>query len=217
MKIKGPMRSIFYPHKAIITELGILKDLTEKLALNSDFNELEDRVNFLSDVVNVHAKSEEDVFYPAVDELRKDISKVFIWDHELDEKYFQAIKESMAKLKGGGKQIDLENLNRNVCALSATLSAHAKKEDDLLVPLIDEEIDPMRQGEMVGKIVAHIPPHMMERVFKWIVSIISSEERADFIGIMKKGMPPERFDVVKGWTKEILSENEWKELLSRIS
>ncbi len=216
IKIKGPMRSIFYVHNAIKTELDMLVNLIEKLSLSDNFNEFEDRIIFLNDVVRVHAEGEEDVFYPVIDELRKDMSKAFSWDHVIDEKYFYAIRESITRIKSGGNQTDLESLKREIHALNATLSAHAQKEDDLLVPMIDKEIDFSRQGEIVGKIVAHIPPHLMERMFKWIVSIVSLEEKADFIGIIKKGAPPEKFDAMRGWVKEILSEKEWGELLKQM-
>ncbi len=151
MQIKGPIRAIFYVHKAIRTELDTLRDLAEKLELSTDFSEIEDRVNFLGDVVNAHAMGEEDAFYPAMDELRRDISKAYSWDHELDEKLFQNVKESIARMKGGGNQSDLDSLKRNVYALNSTLSAHAQKEDDLLIPLTDKEIDPGNRARWLAK------------------------------------------------------------------
>jgi iron-sulfur cluster repair protein YtfE (RIC family) len=216
MQIKGPIRVIFYVHKAIRAELDTVRDLAEKLELNSDFNEIEERVNFLADIVDAHAQGEEDAFYPAMDELRRDISQVFSWDHKIDEGYFQAIKQSITKIKGGGNQSDLASLKRNVYALHATLSAHAQKEDDLLVPLTDKEMDLGKQGEMVGKISAKIPPHLMEKALKWIVRIISPEERADYLGIVKRAVPPEGFDMMAGWVREALTADEWRELSSRL-
>ncbi len=50
MQIKGPIRAVFYVHKAIRTELDTLRDLAEKLELNADFSEIEDRVSFLAQV-----------------------------------------------------------------------------------------------------------------------------------------------------------------------
>ncbi len=216
MQIKGPIRAIFYIHKAIRTELDTLRDLAEKLELDSDCSEIERRVNFLADVVDAHAQGEEGAFYPAMDELRRDISLVFSWDHKIDEGYFQAIKQSITKIKGGGNQSDLVGLKRNIYALHATLGAHAQKEDDLLIPLADREMDLGEQGEMVGKISAKIPPHQMEEGLKWIVGTISLEERADYLGIMKRGVPPESFDMIAGWVKEVLTADEWQELSSRL-
>ncbi len=93
---------------------------------------------------------------------------------------------------------------------------YVHKENDLLVPLTDKEMDPGKQGAMVGKISARIPPPLMERALKWIVGIISPEERADYLGILKRGIPPERFDVMAGWVSEALSEGEWREFLSQM-
>jgi len=217
VKIKGPIRSILYAHKAIRTELDVLRDITEKLDLDADFDEIKGRVNFLSNFVDSHAKAEEEVFYPAVDELRRDTSKPFNWDHKLEEKHFQSVKETLAKIKRYRNPSNFEGLKWNVYALSATLSAHAQKEDDLLVPILDEEVDPGKQGEMVGKFVSHIPPHLMEKGVKWIIGILSPEERVDYLGIIKRGIPPEKFDAVTGWVRETVSEDEWKELLNRMA
>ncbi len=216
MQIKGPIRAMFYIHKAIRTELDTLRDLAEKLDLNSDYSEIERRVNFLADVVDAHAQGEEGAFYPAMDELRRDISQVFSWDHKIDEGYFQAIKQSITKIKGGGNQSDLVSLKRNIYALHATLGAHAQKEDDLLVPLTDKEMDLGKQGEMVGKMSAKIPPRQMEEGLKWIVGIISPEERADYLGIVKRAVPPEGFNMMVGWVREALTADEWQELSRRL-
>lgn len=217
MEIKGPIRAILYVHKVIQAELDRLASLASGLELGADFDGFGKRVNFLSDFVDIHVKGEDNVFYPAADGLRKDISKAYSWDHRLDEKYFQTIKEGINKLKGVGSKGDLDTLRRNIYDLRATLSAHAQKEDDLLVPLIDQEMPPPKQGEMFGKLMADLPMHKIEEMFKWIISTLSMEERADYLGIIKKGAPPEQFAVMMGWVKGGLSENEWKELLSRMA
>jgi len=214
--IKGPVRSMVHVHKAIRTELNTLADQVEKLQVGSDFSAFEDRVSFLSDAVHVHAEGEEEVVYPAVDELRRDVSSAYSWDHKVDEQYFREIKECISRLKTNGKQSDLDDLKRKVHVLKSFLSAHAQKEDDLLVPLIDSEVSPEKQGEMVGRISAHIPPEMMERMIKWMVGIFTVEESADFLGIIQRGAPPEGFAVMMGWVRETLPARDWGELQERM-
>lgn len=214
MQIKGPVRAILYTHKAIKAELATLRDAAEKLELNANFDQIGEKVEFLHDAVSAHAAGEEAAFYPAADELRRDISQVYQWEHKVDEEYFKNIKGYIASLRNDGRPPDLREIKRNVYALHATLSTHAQKEDDLLVPLIDSELEPLRQGEMVGKIVAAVPPELMEKVFKWIVGAISTAERADYLGIVKKGAPPERFQVMVGWVRQVLPGDQWQELVA---
>jgi hypothetical protein len=94
--------------------------------------------------------------------------------------------------------------------------AHAPKEDDLLVPLIDSEVSLEKQGEIVGRISAYIPPEMMEGMVKWMVGIFTVEESADFLGIIQSGTPPEGFAVVMEWVRETLPARDWGELLEKM-
>ena len=214
--VKGPIRSFFHVHKAIKTELNSMADQVEKLDVDSDFStSLGGRVNFLSDVVKAHAGGEEEFLYPVVDELRRDLSNAYRWDHKVDEKYFGEIKGCITRLETTGQQSDLDSLKWHVHALQSFLSAHAQKEDDLLLPLIDSELSPEKQGEMVGQISAHIPPELLEPMLKWIVGALTVEERADFLGIVQGGAPPERFAVMMEWVKETLPARDWGELLEK--
>ncbi len=214
MQIQGPVRGFFYAHKAIRTELSALADLAERLDPNANIDEFEDRLEVLHTLVKAHAEGEEDDFYPGLDRIRKDISRAYSWDHKLDEELFESIKKSIDRIKGNGKPSDIESLRRDMLTLKATLSAHAQKEDDLLVPLADAEMPLSEQGVIVGKVVASIPPQLMERIFKRIlISALTTEERADQISLLKKGLPQDVFQTVVGWVREALSANDWKDLV----
>ena len=216
MDIKGPIRVMHYPHKAIRTELVSLVDLSEKLDVNSNFNELEERVKSLHEIVEFHAKGEEDFIYPACDELRNDISKAYRWDHNVDKKYFQDINECNTKIKDSKSQSDFDNLKSNLFGLKVILTAHAQKEDDLIIPMIDAEVPPQKQGEMLAKINEHMPQDRMVPMFKWLLDKISTEDIADYLGIIKQGAPPEQFNGITGIVEGALSDDRWNELLSRM-
>lgn len=213
MDINGPIRVMHYPHKAIRTELASLVDLAEKLDVNSDFNELEERVKSLNEMVEFHAKGEEDFVYPACDELRNDISKAYLWDHDVDKKYFQGINECISKIKESKNQSDFDDLKSNLFGLKVILTAHADKEDDLIVPMIDAEVPPPQQGEMLAKINEHMPQDRMVPMFKWLLDRISTEDIADYMGIIKQGAPPEQFNGITSIVKGVLSGDQWNELL----
>ena len=126
MKINGPIRIMHYPHKAIRAELVSLVNITKKLDVNSDFNELEERV-YLNEIVEFHAKGEEDYVYPACDKLRNDISKAYLWDHDVDKKYFQSINEGITKIKESKTQSDFDDLKSNILGLKVILTARASQ------------------------------------------------------------------------------------------
>jgi hypothetical protein len=134
---------------------------------------------------------------------------------KVDEEYFGEIKGCITRLGTTGQQSDLDSLKWHVHALQSFLSAHAQKEDDLLLPLIDSELGPEKQGEMVGQISAHIPPELLEPMLKWIIGALTVEERADWLGIIQGGAPPEGFVVMMAWVNESLPAADWGELLEK--
>ncbi|MFQ5978679.1 MAG: hemerythrin domain-containing protein, partial [Candidatus Heimdallarchaeota archaeon] len=94
MDIAGPIRAFVYVHKAIRAELNTLANMSLKLSQDDNLNDFGQRINFLHEFVGIHAKGEEDVFYPAVDEIGGEVSNVFVWDHRKDGEYFAAITEA---------------------------------------------------------------------------------------------------------------------------
>ncbi len=212
MEIKGPIRAINYPHKAIRCELNNLVDLAESATIDTNFNEMEQRVSLLSDFVGFHAEAEEDYVYPALNDLHENIADSYSWDHKVDEEYFGNIKLTLQKLRAGGQAEDLVNLRRNVIALRTLLHAHSKKEDDLLIPIIDTEISPPDQGAMLGKISSKIPPEFMKSSIPFLFGNLTTDERVDYLGIMRNGMPPENFDMMMGWLGEALPSSDMEEI-----
>jgi len=212
MEIKGPIRAINYPHKAIRCELNSLVDLVESATLGSDFSEMENRVNLLKKFVEFHADAEEDYVYPALNSLHANIADAYSWDHKVDAEYFQNITLALQKVKNGGTEDNLQNLRRNIIALRTLLHAHSKKEDDLLIPIIDTEISPPDQGAMLGKISSKIPPDFARETVPFLFGYLTTAERADYLGIMRQGMPPENFDMMMGWLGDALPSNDMEEL-----
>lgn len=194
--------------------MAYLVELAEKLTPGSSVDHFEERFNFLYDIVEIHAQAEDDLLYPDLDELREDITLSFMLEHDLDKDYFQLIKQSIERIKENGTGTCLDDLKRTVRGLQALLNAHIQKEEDLLFPLADQELNPEVHAELVGKLVAYIPPRLLDRMLKWIVGFLTLDEQADFIGLLLKGAPSSF--VVKDWIKQIFAEDEWRDLADRL-
>ncbi|MFQ5981531.1 MAG: hypothetical protein ACE5OZ_25590 [Candidatus Heimdallarchaeota archaeon] len=85
-----------------------------------------------------------------------------------------------------------------------------------MVPMFDKATPPPKQGELLGQMISLMPPDLLQKAVKWIVRSNTPEDRADYASLVKMGAPAERFPIMKGWIKEALSEEDWKDLQARI-
>ena len=218
VEIKGPIRAYYYPHKAIRVELESLESKSANLDLkNTDqLAEFENRINFLKQFFYAHEEGEEAALYPTASRLRKDMSKPFEWDRHVSEEYFQTISGAIAELKKSGELSAQLKLMRGTAALRAFLGAHETKEDEILLPLMDVELDPKEQGQIIGKAMSKFPESTVEDVEKFLVKRLTQDERVDFLRIVNQGAPPETFKAITKWVKEVLSEVEWEELRNKM-
>jgi len=214
VEIKGPIRGYYYPHKAIRVELESLESKSATLDLESadELAEFKNRINFLKLFFNAHEDGEEASLYPTASNLRKDLSKPFEWDRHISEGYFQMISEAIDELRKSRERSALLKVMRGTAALRAFLSAHEIKEDEILLPLIDGELDPKEQGQVLGKAMSKFPESAVEDVEKFLVKRLAQDERVDFLKVVKQGAPPETFKAITEWVREVLSKEEWEEL-----
>ncbi len=85
-------------------------------------------------------------------------------------------------------------MNRRLTALNATLSLHIWKEEEQLLPLMDEHFGIEEQGAMAGRIVSHIPPEMMQLLLPWMLNALTIDEREDMLRMLMHELPAgERF------------------------
>jgi len=211
-KVKGPLEGFYYAHEVVRTELANLSDLAEKLNPGNNIDDFEKRVDNLHYYVGVHAKGEEEAFYPYLDKKYINISKAYLWDHELDEELFSSINKNIAKSKSSKNNSDIESLRKDVFTLKATLSAHAQKEDDLLVPLAADVLSPEEQGAIISKVAEHIEPQKMGDVIKLFAQSLSTEDKIAWIKIVKDGLPLEVFQEMAGLIQQSISGKEWQDI-----
>jgi hemerythrin-like domain-containing protein len=214
VEIKGPIKGYYYPHKAIRVELESLekKSVTLDSESTAELEEFKHRLDFLKMFFNAHEDGEEASLYPAAGNLRKDLNKAFEWDRHISEECFKMIFEAIDEYRKSRARSASLKIVRGMAALGTFLGAHETKEDEILLPLIDRELDPKAQGEVIGKAMSKFPPSTVEDVEKFLIKRLTQNDRVDFLRIVKQGAPLETFKAITKWVKEVLSEEEWKEL-----
>jgi hemerythrin-like domain-containing protein len=215
------MNGFRYVHKAIRHELDIL----EGMAGPSAANELQvpafgQRMGFLRSVVKLHAASEDEVMYPALDGKVPQVTRSYALDHQYEEDIFDQIERTLASLSSapaGGRRSELsQQLHRRLIALNATLSLHIWKEEGQLLSLLDEHFSLHEQGAMAAGIVAHIPPQMMQRLLPFMLDALTIDEREDFLRTVLGGVPAEAARGLKAGVRAHLPPADWAEISKRL-
>lgn len=216
--VKGPIRAYLYPHKAILVELESLEKKSMSLHMEGggDLEEFKRRLEFLKMFFDAHEAGEEAALYPAADSVRKDIAKPFEWDKHVAEEYFRMIFDAIGEFGKSRERSASLRIVMGMSALRASLGPHESKEDEVLLPLIDSGLDARAQGEVVGKAMSKFDPSAVENVEKFLIKRLSQNERVEFLKVVKLGASPEIFNAIIGWVKEVLSEDEWKELKAKM-
>lgn len=217
----APMNGFRYIHKAIRHEL----DALETLAGNVDgdaprVSTFTQRVDFLREVVELHAAGEDEVMYPALDSRVPQVTRAYALDHQYERKIFTEIGATLsqlARVSAGAQRDELaRQLNQRVTALNATLSLHIWKEEEQLLPLMDAHFSVEEQGAMAGRIVSHIPPEMMRPLMPWMLNALTLDEREDMLRTLMRTLPPEALHGLSAGLKSHFPSADWAALVGRL-
>ncbi|MBM3134772.1 MAG: hemerythrin domain-containing protein [Chloroflexi bacterium] len=217
----APMNGFRYIHKAIRHELDALETLAGNAAGNDQgVSTLAQRLDFLSKVVELHAAGEDEVMYPALDSRVPQVTRAYALDHQFERNLFAEIGATLSQLSSGsagtqGGELS-HQLNRRLTALNATLSLHIWKEEEQLLPLLDEHFSVEEQGAMADRIVGHIPPEMMQPLLPWTLNALTADERADLMRTVMGALPAEPFRALSAGTKAHFPPADWAEIVRRV-
>jgi len=167
-----------------------------------------DRLHITGEILDYHAKGEEEAVFPAVDKVAPLVARAYFWDHrELD--------TMVARLEAMRAAPDALVAARATAALSAHLRIHLNKEDAHLYPILRERMTEDEQAAVVGLMSKSVPPDKFPTAVRWLFPLLGSDDRAVVIRGWMVLMPPPVFAGLKPLLQETLAED-WAELTRRI-
>ncbi len=220
--METPIRSVRYIHKAIKVDTQKLEDEVGRLAPDDmdGAGDIARRLDFLTSVVKTHEDGEESAIFPLVDERVYPVSAPYLLDHRTDQLHMREMVEAferLATMRDAGERAGLlHQVSRQAIVLNAAMNLHVRKEEDLVVPLIEEHFSLEQQGDIVSAAVAHFTPEQLQVALPWIVKAQTLDDREMFLRGMMAIMPPPVFQMVLGWAQAALPESEWTELERRL-
>jgi hypothetical protein len=167
-----------------------------------------DRLHTTGEVLDYHARGEEEAVFPAVDRVAPLVAKAYLLDHhELD--------TMVAGLEAMRAAPDALTVARATAVLNAHLRIHLNKEDAHLYQILRERTTGEEQGSIVGLMARKVPSSRMPTLVQWLFPLLGQDDRA----VVTKGwmtlMPPQAFAGIKPLIKEAVA-GDWVELTRRI-
>jgi hypothetical protein len=198
--MEPPIRGSRFIHRAILAEARTI----ETLAAQGDGAAILERLDFFQRVLHLHNTGEEVGVFPEIDARQPDIVPAYLLDHSEEKGLSANLRAACAT---GGPE-----LGRAATALGTHLRLHIKKEEELIVPLVERLFSIPEQAAQVGKMLAVFPPADMARVLPWLVSSIEVEDRRAYLGMMEKVVPADRFTGLLATVRAGVSPDVWASL-----
>lgn len=214
----GPIASVRFIHTAIDREAADIEQRADKLTDADGARSLAEKVAFFERVNAYHTKGEETAIFPRLEEKVQHQSPAYLMDHEEERAQFQEIKSLLAELAGGATVNGSVHgrLKRQTAALRDALALHIRKENQIIVPLLDAAFSPPEQGAMVSKAVSEIPQAEMPAVLPWLVGWLDPDDREAYLRELMRVLPPPVIAAASGWLSAKLPGDAWTDLRRRI-
>jgi len=207
--LSGPFDIVRSLHNAFRRDIFQIDDSVFKIARNGgDLTAVLDRLHFMGEILDYHAKGEEAAVFPAVDNIAPLVARAYLMDHrELD--------TMVSGLETMRKAPDPLTTARATAVLNSHLRIHLDKEDAHLYALLRERTTEIEQVSIVGLMSKKVPPDRFPTLVQWLFPLLDLENQF----VVTKGwmtlMPPQVFSNLKPLIKKSVAEN-WVELARRI-
>lgn len=196
-------------HNAFRRDLREIDEAVFQAARNgTELTGVLDRLHITGEILDYHAKGEEEAVFPAIDKVAPLVAQAYSLDHrELD--------TMVAELEAMRAAPDALVVARATAALNAHLRIHLNKEDAHLYPILRERIAEEEQVSIVGLMSRSVPPDKFPTAVRWLFPLLGSDDRVVVIRGWMSLMPPPVFARLKPLLQEMLVED-WAELTQRV-
>lgn len=207
--MSGPFDIVRSIHNAFRRDVFQIDDSVFKIAgIGGNLSPVSERIHTMGEILDYHARGEEEAVFPAVDRVAPLVSEAYLLDHrELD--------TMVSGLEAMRKTPDPLTIARATAVLASHLRIHLNKEDAYLYSILRGRTTESEQASIVGLMSKKVPPDRFPMLVQWLFPLIDLDDRV----VVTKGwmtlMPPQVFDGLKPLIKRAVADR-WIELTRRI-
>jgi len=207
--MSGPIDAVLCIHDAFRRDMFQIDDAAFRITRGGgDLTHVLDRFHIMGEILDYHAKGEEEAVFPAVDKVAPLVIKTYVLDHrELD--------RMVSGLEILRKAPDGLTAARATAALNEHLRLHLDKEDAFLYPILRERTSEDEQASIAGHMAGAVPPDRTPILVQWLFPLLNHDERTVITRVWMTLMPPQVFTGLKPLIRKAIG-GEWAELKRRI-
>ncbi|MEJ2411475.1 MAG: hemerythrin domain-containing protein [Anaerolineales bacterium] len=167
-----------------------------------------ERFRFLNEILVWHAHGEELAIFPVIESIAPSVAAAYERDHRGLDAAFEALSTAVSVN-------DSLETARATAAFKFHLDIHLIKEDELLYPLMKDQVPASDQSKAVGMMSSTVPQERFPEVVKWMFPLMDHDDRENMTRIWQMVMPAPAFNNAKQLIQEAIGD-EWIELTRRI-
>jgi iron-sulfur cluster repair protein YtfE (RIC family) len=207
--MSGPIDIVHSIHNAFRRDVFQIDDTVYKIARDGgNLTPVLDRLHIMDEILDYHARGEEEAVFPAVDNVAPLVAKAYLMDHhELD--------ILVGKLEAMHAAPDPLTTARATVALATHLRIHLDKEDAHLYSILRERTSEDEQATIVGIMARKVPSDRAPTLVQWLFPLLDLNDRVVVTRGWMTLMPPQVFAGLKPLIKETVA-GDWTELTRRI-
>lgn len=207
--MSGPIDAVLCFHNAFRRDMSQIDEIAYRLVRSDgDLTDVLNRFHIMGEILDYHARGEEEAVFPAIERLVPLLNKTYILDHrELD--------RMVSGLEVLRKAPDGLTAARATAVLNQHLRLHLDKEDVFLYPMLRERTSLDEQTSIVRHMGSAVPPDRTPVLIHWLFPLLSNDERTVMIRRWMSLMPPQVFAGLKPLIRDAVG-GEWVELNRRI-
>ncbi|MBL9015166.1 MAG: hemerythrin domain-containing protein [Myxococcales bacterium] len=214
-----PAEGVRFVHSAIDTDVRALEAEAFAAETDAQLDAYAARFSLFHAIAKTHNDGEEVSLFPELDRRLPRVAATYLFDHEDEAALFDAITGQVAAARGASpvtRPSELAKLRRHAVALTEHVTAHVRKENTLITPLVMELFTPPEQAAHVQAMIGTFSPELLAKALPWIVANNVFDERCAYVGMMQRVMPPERFPVACGWIKAGIGDAAWSAIAAKV-
>lgn len=166
-----------------------------------------------------HAEDEESVIFPSVAKADSQLVQSLITDHHDLTRRELALAKSAHELleipEPAGRVAAGAALNRRANELFAAYIYHMNREDEVVVPLMQQHFTDAQLAAMRGTIIAGLPPDRLFAILGFMLPALNVHELSDLIAAVTPTAPPAMTAAVVDLCSKKVDPSIWTEVRAR--
>lgn len=208
-------------HKGIRAELFAVTGATGSAdpADDETLRTLAARQHALAVLLEQHAAHEDEHVQPLVERHARDLADVVARDHDALERHMARIlslAERAVDAPSGARRLAVHRWYLALASFASEYLAHQAFEELELAPTLAAAIGTDGLAATHHAIVSSIPPDEMAAGLAVMLPAMNLDDRAEMLGGMREGAPPEVFAGVSALASSVLTASDYEALTRRL-